>query len=144
MTSRRFTLMVATVCSVVVAGCTMCRDERPPIDDHVATYGKRLGDERAARPSAADERRDARRRFVASSQVQLAALAIELEGRGRMANVPIERIESLRKDYWHLVELRRQVLEAPEETFDDAMDQFQVQVDTMREQFARLDRGLLP
>ncbi|KAB2889454.1 MAG: hypothetical protein F9K40_19800 [Kofleriaceae bacterium] len=147
MTHGRFALIFATMYGVGLAGCTMCRDERPPVDDEVAMYGKNLGEAREEaeeKPSAADELRTARRRFVASSQVQLAVMATEVERRGMMDNVPIERVENLRKDYWHLVELRRLVLDAPDETFKEALDQYQVHVDTIREQLARIDRGQLP
>ena len=121
----------------------MCNDDRPVIDDKVGSYGKSLGEAKEG-PSTAEEMKTARQRFIASSQVQLGVMAAEIEARSRVKEVPIERIESLRKDYWLLVELRRQVLDTPDEGFDDALNQFESQVDTIREQLARVDRGQLP
>jgi len=131
------------MCSAAIASCTMCNDDRPVIDDKVGSYGKSLGEAKEG-PSTAEEMKTARQRFIASSQVQLGVMAAEIEARSRVKEVPIERIESLRKDYWLLVELRRQVLDTPDEGFDDALNHFESQVDTIREQLARVDRGQLP
>jgi len=122
----------------------MCADDRPALDENVGKYGKSLGEAKEDDDSSAKELRLARQRFVASSHVQLGVMATEIEQRGRMKNTPIERVENLRKDYWLLVELREQVLAASDEAYDDALNQFESQVDTIREQLARVDRGQLP
>jgi hypothetical protein len=137
---RRFALILATTCSVALASCD---NDRPALDEKVGTYGKSLG-EAKENPTTAQDLTTARQRFIASSQVQLGVLAAEIESRSRVTTIPIERIETLRKDYWLLVELRRQVLDTPDAGFDDALNQFESQVHTIREQIARVDRGQLP
>lgn len=147
MLNRRLALIFATMCSVSLAGCTMCNDERPATDEKVGTYGKSLGEakeELRKGEAPPQDVRVARKQFEASSQIQLGEMATEVERRGRVATTPIERIESLRKDYWLLVELRQRVLDSTDEGFDEAFMQFESQVDTMREQFSRIDRGQLP
>ena len=142
---RWFALILPTTLSVVVAGC---RDERPVVDDKVGEYGKSLGKvkEEIAEgdDSTAQDRRVARQRFVASSQVQLGAIATEIEHRGRAKTLSIERTETMRRDYWHLVELRQQVLDSTDDAFSEALSLYEAQVDTIREQMTRLDRGQLP
>lgn len=142
---------VLGACGVAFLGVLLftstCRDERPTVDENVGSYGKSLGEakeEATKDPSGSDKLQVARQRFVASSQVQLGVMATEIEQRGRMPNVPIDRVENLRKDYWLLVELRQQVIDATDEGFDDALNQFESQVDTIREQLSRVDRGQLP
>lgn len=160
MSIRRFTQILPTLVSValgvfglgflvLVLFTKTCSDERPIADEKVGTYGKTLAEAKQEvaegdDDSALEELRDARHRFEVSSQVQLAEMATQVESRGRIPTIPIERIETLRKDYWLLVELRRLVLESTDETFEDALNQYESQVDTMREQFARIDRGQLP
>jgi hypothetical protein len=142
MFDRRFTLILAMMC-----GCTMCADDRPALDEKVGSYGKSLGEateEAAKDPSEGGELRLARQRFIASSHVQLGVMASEVESRSRNKGIPLERIENLRKDYWLLVELRAGVLAASDEGYDDALGQFEAQVDTLREQLARVDRGQHP
>jgi len=143
MLSRQFPLILATMWSVVLAGCTMCNDDRPAVDEKVGTYGKSLGEAKEG-PSTAEELRLARQRFIVGSQVQLAEMATEIERRAQDKKTPIERVEALRKDYWVLVEQRGHVLDSTDQAFPEALGQFEVQVNTIREQLARLDRGQLP
>lgn len=145
---RRFALILATLCSAALGGCTMCNDDRPEVDNTVGQAGKTLGkaNEQAAETplAAADELKVARQRFIATSQVQLGALATEIEARSRNTQTPIERIETLRKDYWTLTDLRQKVLDASDAGFAEALSLYESQVDTIREQFSRIDRGQLP
>ena len=129
--------------SVALASFTGCNNDRPAIDDKVGSYGKSLGEAKEGN-STAQEMTTARQRFIASSQVQLGVMAAEIESRSRVKTIPIDRIESLRKDYWLLVESRQRVLDSNDEAFDDALNQFESQVDTIREQLSRADRGQLP
>ena len=147
MSNTRFALIFATMCSLSLAGCTMCSDERPATDEKVGTYGKSLGEakEEVKKGEAPPQDiRVARKQFEVSSQVQLGEMATEVERRGRVKTTAIERIESLRRDYWVLVELRQHVLDSTDAGYDEALNQFESQVDTMREQFSRIDRGQLP
>lgn len=157
MLSRPSTPILSTLASVVLVGgvglialmlfTNMCGEERPVADEKVGTYGKSLGEAKEdvkKGEAAPHDARVARKQFEASSQVQLGEMAAEVELRGRVQTTPIERIESLRKDYWVLVELRQHVLDSTDETFDEAFTQYEAQVDTMREQFLRIDRGQLP
>jgi hypothetical protein len=153
MKSPRFTPILSTLVSLVFVGglgllglllvTDTCGDDRPPLDDKVGVHAERLGEAKES-PGSGHELRAARQRFITSSQAQLAVLAAEVERRGVDPNAPIERIESLRRDYWTLVELRRKVLDSSDEQFDDVLSLFETQVDTIREQLARLDRGQLP
>jgi hypothetical protein len=131
----------------------MCNDDRPELDEKVGTWGKNIGeakedlmkaDELHEVHESVDDLVKARQRFDASSQVQVALFASEIEGRGGEKNVPMDRVEALRRDYWTLVKLRKQVLSSPDATFNDALSRYDSQVDTIREQLARLDRSQLP
>jgi hypothetical protein len=145
---RRFALILATMCSAALGGCTMCNDDRPAVDESVGSAGKTLGkaNEQATETplASADELKVARQRFIATSQVQLGNMAAEIEARSRNKNTPIDRIEALRKDYWTLADLRQKVLDADDAGYADALNLYESQVDTIREQFARIDRGQLP
>ncbi|HUQ04144.1 MAG TPA: hypothetical protein VM261_16710 [Kofleriaceae bacterium] len=136
------------MCSAALSACTMCNDDRPAVDHSVGSAGKTLGkaNEQAAETplAAADELKVARQRFIASSQVQLGALAAEIEARSRNTQTPIDRIETLRKDFRTLTDLRQKVLDAGDEGYADALNLYESQVDTIREQFSRIDRGQLP
>jgi hypothetical protein len=131
----------------------MCNDDRPQLDEKVGTWGKNIGeakddlkksDELHEVHENVDDLVKARQRFDASSQVQVALFASEIEGRAADKNVPIDRVETLRRDYWYLVKLRKHVLSSPDETFDESLSQYDSQVDTIREQLSRLDRSQLP
>lgn len=150
---RRFTLIFAALWSTGIAGCTMCNDDRPTIDEKVGTYGKTLGEAKKELGESeslsevhenVDELQQARKRFETSSQVQLALFATEIESRAADATMPIDRVEKLRRDYWNLVKMRTHVLNSTEQAFTDTLTQFESQVDTIREQLARVDRGQLP
>jgi hypothetical protein len=150
---RRFPLILAMTWSVGIAGCAMCNDDRPELDEKVGTWGKNIGEAKQDLEQAdqlpevhasVDDLVKARQRFDTSSQVQVALFASEIEGRAADKNVPVDRVETLRRDYWNLVKLRKQVLSSPDATFNEALSQYDSQVDTIREQLARLDRSQLP
>jgi hypothetical protein len=153
MSIRRFSLIFATTWSLAISGCAMCNDDRPELDEKVRTWGKNIGeakndlneaDELGEVHESVEDLVKARQRFDTSSQVQVALFASEIEGRAADENTPIDPVERLRRDYWTLVNLRTKVLSSPDASFKDALSRYDAQVDTIREQIARLDRSQLP